>query len=369
MRLRIALPLVVSFGVAISLLAQTRSTSPGRAPSTPPPSFFSGRVVMEDGSLPPERVVIERVCSGIPRRETTSDAEGNFSFRLGQESNILPDATSSRTYTNSGLSLDPAATSGRFAGCELRAALNGYRSTSINLDQIASFDKGEVGTILLQPLARSQGSTVSASTDQAPKDALKAYEQGRQALAKNNLSEAQSKLSKAVEIYPKFAIAWSELGRVHQMQNHFDEARKALAQSFAADDKYVPPYIVLAQVAAKQNNWEEVVAVTDRAIALDSLDFPLAFFYNAVAHFNIGDLDPAEQSARRGLRIDPQRKVPTLELILASILQQKNRYAESAEHFRAYLNLAPNAPNAGSIRSQLAEVEKHLANASTPTPK
>jgi tetratricopeptide (TPR) repeat protein len=156
------------------------------------------------------------------------------------------------------------------------------------------------------------------------------------------------------------------------MQNHFDDARKALAQAVAADDKYVPSYVVLAQVAAKQNNWEEVVSVSDRAVALDSLDFPLAFFYNAVAHFNIGDLDPAEQSARRGLRIDPQHKVPTLELILASILQQKNRYAESAEHFRAYLQLAPNAPNASSVRSQLAEVEKQLrgaSNASPPTPK
>jgi hypothetical protein len=33
------------------------------------PIFLSGKVIMEDGTPPPDSVVIERVCNGMPRPE------------------------------------------------------------------------------------------------------------------------------------------------------------------------------------------------------------------------------------------------------------------------------------------------------------
>src|SRR5690349_5671617 len=48
------------------------------------PIFLSGKVVMDDGTKPPEPVAIERVCNGVVRREQFTDSKGHFSFQLGQ---------------------------------------------------------------------------------------------------------------------------------------------------------------------------------------------------------------------------------------------------------------------------------------------
>src|SRR6266849_5875234 len=47
------------------------------------PAYLSGKVQMDDGTAPPEPVVIERVCNGSPRAEGYTDAKGRFSFQLG----------------------------------------------------------------------------------------------------------------------------------------------------------------------------------------------------------------------------------------------------------------------------------------------
>ena len=57
------------------------------------PIFLSGKVVMDDGTPPPESVVIERVCGGNPRPEAWTDSKGHFSFQLGQNTAMMADAS------------------------------------------------------------------------------------------------------------------------------------------------------------------------------------------------------------------------------------------------------------------------------------
>src|SRR5687767_9674838 len=47
------------------------------------PVFLSGKVVMDDGTPPPDSVVIERVCGSVVRPEAHTDSKGRFSFQLG----------------------------------------------------------------------------------------------------------------------------------------------------------------------------------------------------------------------------------------------------------------------------------------------
>ena len=55
--------------------------------------YLSGKVVMEDGTPPPDQVVIERVCNGQPRPEGYTDSKGRFSFALGQNASMMMDAS------------------------------------------------------------------------------------------------------------------------------------------------------------------------------------------------------------------------------------------------------------------------------------
>jgi len=73
--------------------------------------------------------------------------------------------------------------------------------------------------------------TISSVSLNAPKDAKKSYEKGRDLLKKKKVPEAQKELEKAVEIYPQYATAWFELGRAKELQNDAEGARKAYAES------------------------------------------------------------------------------------------------------------------------------------------
>ena len=136
-------------------------------------------------------------------------------------------------------------------GCEIRAALAGFRSDNVPLMNIHYLDNPDIGTIILHRVAKVDGLTVSATLALAPKDAKKAFEKGQEALGKRNPDEAQKNFQKAVEIYPRHAAAWFELGKIQEQRDHTEEARKAYEQSIGADSKYVPPHQRLAAMAFK----------------------------------------------------------------------------------------------------------------------
>ena len=68
------------------------------------------------------------------------------------------------------------------------------------------------------PADSHRGTTISALSLAAPKDAKKAYEKGMEALKKKKPQDAVKNFEKAVEVYPKYASAWYELGRFHAAQ-------------------------------------------------------------------------------------------------------------------------------------------------------
>ncbi len=227
-------------------------------------------------------------------------------------------------------------------------------------------DNPDVGTIVLRRLGHVEGTTISATTLAAPKDARKAYEKGREAVRKNKFEEALKHFQKAVQLYPQYAAAWFELGLIHQRQNRKQEAREAYAKSLAADAKYTKPYLQLALLAAQDRNWQEVADTTDRLLRLDAFDYPQAYFFNSVANLNLHKLDAAERSVREGLKLDAQNRIPKMRHLLGVILANKQDYAGAAEHLRAYLPHAADQQEAALVRKQLDELERLLGRTAAP---
>src|ERR1700730_637518 len=64
-----------------------------RFPDQQRPIFLSGKVMLDDGTPPPDSVTIERVCNGNPRAQAYTDSKGRFSFQLGQTQGIMQDAS------------------------------------------------------------------------------------------------------------------------------------------------------------------------------------------------------------------------------------------------------------------------------------
>jgi tetratricopeptide (TPR) repeat protein len=336
------------------------------------PIFISGRVLQEDGS-PATNVVIERVCSGSARSEGYTDSKGYFSIQLGARNGaMLHDASEDMTFGGAAGS-DPFSrgTSGgsraafgsenRFFDCELRARMAGFRSQSVSLANRRPMDPPDIGTILVHRLGASEGTTVSALSLNAPKDARKAYEKGIDNAKKKKLDDAVKSFEKAVEVYPKYASAWHELGRIQAAKGDVDSARKSFDSAVTADPKFVSPYMELAVIEWKGEKWQEVADLTSKVIKLDSFDYPQAHFLNALSNYYLKNFDDAEKSARTAVRLDTRKQYLTTLRLLGVLLAQKQDYSGAAEQFKAYLTAAPQAQDAAMVRGQLAKLEEMLA--------
>ena len=333
------------------------------------PIFLSGKVMLEDGTPPPESVVIERVCNNVIRPEAYTDSKGRFSFQLGQNSTVFADASVGSTMDDPFSRNDSAMGRGAgqrqiserdLMGCELRASLAGFRSEAVSLSGRRMMDNPDVGTIILRRLGNVEGYTFSAISAQAPKDAKKAFEKGREQAKKNKLAEAQKEYEKAVQVYPKYATAWYDLGLLYEKQNNVEGARDAFEKAIGADPKYVNPYLNLTALAARASKWQDTADISARAIKLNPFDFPQAYFYNSVANLNLNNLEAAEKSAKEAKKLDSRNRIPKINHLLGVILAQKQDYPGAAESFKAYIAMAPNAPDVDTVKKQLAEIDKAL---------
>jgi len=336
--------------------------------------FFSGKVMLDDGTQPPDTVTIERVCNGVARPEAYTDSKGRFSFQLGQNNQVMADASTSSTDGLMGGGFGGTRTGGTspgmggrqiterdLMGCDLRANLAGFRSDVVSLSGRRSMDNPDVGTLVLHRLAKVDGYTFSATTAFAPKDARKAYEKGKELNKKQKLDAAEKELVKATTEYPKYAVAWYELGTVYQQQSKIDDARKAYEEATKADAKLITPYAQLARLAAAQQKWDQTAEYSNRVIKLNPFFSPEVYFLNGVAQLNLNKLDAAEENAREAAKMDPNHKNPRVTALLGVILAQKQDFKGAAEQMRSYLKLAPNAQDADKVREQLAQIEKQMA--------
>jgi Tfp pilus assembly protein PilF len=321
--------------------------------------FISGKVVLQGGG-PAARIAIERTCNGMVRREGYTNNKGNFQFELGRNSmeRDASQADSDRMVSNRNARFPPSGGSDiRYDECELRASMPGFSSTSVPMRVYAGATQLEVGTIVLTKMGTMEGPTVSVNTMTVPKEAHEAFEKGRKAGAEKQFDEAVTQLNKAVSLYPQYAAAWSLLAEIHRLQNQFGPAKEEYAKALAVDPKFISPYFGLAAIAVIENKWTDAAQLTDQLIQLNSLAYPMAYFFNAAANLNLGKLDAAEMSARKFQQVDKAHTRPDIALLLANILTGKHQYAEAAQLYRDYLAVKPDAPNAEALKKEAQRLE------------
>jgi len=377
---RAVVPLTLFFSLSLGVSAQssgergTFATNPPGAPGlasagTTARSFvLSGKVVVDDGSLLTDSVVVQSNCKGRTHTEARTDSKGSFSF----ETNSLKERRDDPEidFSQRGRRQDPLAVASAQTGlasdllnswsdCELQAVLPGFFSLPVEMARYMR-DSGfsDVGTIVLHRRAQVQGFTISVTSARAPTKARKEYEKGRELEQKEKWDPALMSFRKAVEVYPEYAIAWFEMGRVQAREGDLVPARQSFHQSLLADSTFISPYLELSQLALQDRRWQELVDATGALLKLNPIDFPQAWFLNAAGNFYLQRLDAAERSARSGLELDRQHRVPRLESLLGTILAQKHDYAGAIEHLRNYLQLAPHAADAETAQKQAEELER-----------
>jgi tetratricopeptide (TPR) repeat protein len=346
--------------------------------------FLTGRVMMDDGSTPPESITILRNCGGVSSPVAYTNSKGRFSFQLGgHQGDVVPDASSNNGEQARISLMAPLGVSTRegrlfgspgghqLNGCDLEASLPGYRSDSLDLSGQRYMDNPDIGTLVLHRLGTVEGTSISATGYEAPGGAKKAYQKGLEAAKKQKWPEAQAQFQKAVQTYPRYAAAWFDLGTAYEHQGKSQKAREAFLRSVAADSRFMKPYFPLAAMAFAEKNWKETADLTATLIRLDPVDYPAAFLFNAVANAMLGNLDVAENSARDAIRLDENHHLPRAEYVLGYILAERHEYAAALPLLKSYIQRSPDAPDAEKVKKQINQIETLAAAqpATAPEPQ
>ena len=381
---------ICSLAMVLTLLgsgasAQTAARNPAKSPGAAPGSgdnlphtiFVVGKVAMSDGSAVPAQVAIVSICGSNSRREALTRPDGSFSFMLGdRNSSIVQDASNSDrpvdiySGTNSSLTSNtPSAAPPQFdtrslQNCELRAELQGYQSSHAEFPGMPS-GRIDVGTLTLTGSGSKTNAMVSVTTLQAPSNARKEFEKGKALLDKGKLDAAEASLHKAVEEYPQYAEAWCVLGSLQTMKKDAAGAHASYEAAHKADPSYPPPYLPLARAAALAHQWQDALSLSNQLIAMDASGYPMAYYYNAMANYNLNHLPEAEASALKAEGLDRAHSEPRVQVLLGMIYTARENYPAAAQHFKTYLQLVPEGPLAAQVKSDLAKCEE-MAKASAP---
>ena len=342
--------------------------------STERPVIFTGKVTLEDGSAPATAVTIQKVCGGQASFAALTDTAGHFSFKVGNGGQGTGTADAGQGSGQAPDLMRPWGSASQYSmpitsglrDCMLEAVLPGFRSERVNLALRSTLDDTRLGTIILHPVSRAGALTVSATTLKAPPSAKKAFEKGLSNAKAQKWDAALREFGAAVKIYPQFAMAWFEMGVVRQNENDPAGAHDAWKTAFEQDPMYLKPLEGLTVLADRQENWAEAEKYSRAWIQLDPDDFPGAYLFNAIACARQNKMAEAERAARAGLAIDKEHRVPRLSYVLGLILLQKPDLDESAKYFRAYLEMAPNAKDAGAVRQELAKLNQAGSSAARP---
>lgn len=298
---------------------------------------LGGKVVMDDARPLPDRVAVVLVCNGARVGVVYVNSSGQFAF---------PEMAASQP------------------DCQVFANKQGYRSEIVSAAAALAAGNPNIGLVHLSVAPATEGVTTSRTSLDAPKDAVKAFDKAMLAVKKGKPEDAITDFGQAITAFPGYADAWYHLGRAHLASKAADGAIAAITaftKSMAIDPLLVGPQVELGILAGLKKDWAASAQYLDRALELDPVDYPVAWFPDAVANMNLKKFDAAEKAAREALRLDPQHANPKIEYVLGLILAEKPDWPGAAAALKDYLKHAPNAPDAERVKGMIASLESPAA--------
>jgi Tfp pilus assembly protein PilF len=209
----------------------------------------------------------------------------------------------------------------------------GYASTQKDVSIIAN-GRVEVD-VYLHPVSANQKG-VPGRPLLAPK-AKKAVDEGLQALAVNNLAEAQKDASKARLLAPGHPDVLYLQGVVLLKQRDWSKAEEVLEKTTQIDPAHANAFAALGMALCNQGKYEAAVTPLERALKLNpapaSWDTRWAL---AKAYYQQARYDEALLMSQYALS-SSKRKAPEIELLVAQSLTAVGRYEDAAQALREFL--------------------------------
>ncbi len=302
---------------------------------------FRAKIVLEDGSAPPPDMVVKANLGVRATPDCVLNVYGSGAVEYVM--NVAAETSDRNVMSRVDTALSQS------DSCGVRITAKGYRQTDAVLH--------DGGVIVLKRMGENEGSSVSVTEAEAPADARRAYQKGDAALVKSKWADAQKDFQKALDLYPNYVPALAGLGEAMIGQQNPRDALPTLEKALQADPKYLRTYQELGRLYIGEGQNQDALEITNRGIALNPVEFPGIYFYNAVANYNMHRFADAEKSVRRALELDASHQIPMAEHLLASVLAAKGDRKGAVEALEAYLKQSPNATDGPEVKRQIAELQ------------
>jgi Ca-activated chloride channel family protein len=316
--------------------------------------ILHGKVTLEDGLPPPKMVVIEQMCSDqlSPDNVALSEKNGQFTWRRSY------DPSESRV-------------------CNIRAVLQGYRSSAYTLPAMTVFSDPNLPPLTLTAKGSNSQLDVLAETTEGvlfggakvPESVQIPWGRAIKAINKNLLPDAERQLALVNKSAPKFALGWDMMAIVLERENKPTDAFQDYRRAIEIDPKLTGAYIPLARLCVLIKDWDNADLYSGDLIKIDAAGkFPEARMVQATARYQLKNYDGAIQSASEVIRLDgAKHKMPYAEYLVAVSLSGKKDYAGAQDHLRKYLGmLSPTSPEVDSVRRLIASVQKSMVDGLDP---
>ena len=321
-------------------------------------AYISGSVQMSSGGVVPKETVIELVCGGFTRATDQVGPEGAFDIELSGRGSGALDATQ---ISAQALGVPQPNHLGvvNMSNCVVRAELPGHQSSEIQLGIRSLFDSPDVGEVVLSRVEDVLGHAVSPSIARAPKKALQSYEWALKQVSKprSNLRKIAARLESAVRVDPSFAAAWKLLGQVREGLGMPSDALDAYRQALAGDPYLYPVYTRIVPLLVGSGDLASAIEMGEKALEINS-HLDEVRFYVAGAYLRTGNNERCIEKSLELIDRGSTATYPQAHQFLGSAYANNGEFQSSANHFRKFLKLSPNATAADAVRRQLDEWSK-----------
>ena len=201
--------------------------------------------------------------------------------------------------------------------------------------------------------------SAAEASQQVPKEARKAYEDGLKLKGRNQIEKALASFDRAIELYPDYFQALAERGEVRITTNKIDGALGDFEQALRLNKDYGPALRSAGYCKLEQQHFAEAIDYLERATAIEP-GIANSQLFLGIANLALDRREPAGRALTEALKIDSRRAV-TAHIYLADLYTRENKFKDAADELRAYLTARPDAPNAQSLAAKEAELRSRAS--------
>ncbi len=302
------------------------------------------------GTLKPHVVLLS--IEGLVRTESGAPLKGTPTVRLYRRMELVAETVTGSDGRFRFSEVNP----GRY---RLTAELEGYQPLE---DSIEMTDRGtgfQRVEIRLRPIVESNpvpdSTSVAVDELKIPEKAWKEYNRGESDLKAGKWAKAIGHYSNAIEVCAAFLRAWQGLGIACRCDDNPAGAERAFRECLRLNPRDLLARLNLAEVCAATARSEEARGLLEETVLLYPEEGEPRVDLGRLDYL-AGRLDEAESHWRRA--VDLRHTKPDVHLLLAKLYQRRKQYQRMAAELEAYLEKAPDSPQAPQVRAALESIRK-----------